>query len=84
MVLRRCHLKIHLFLGSGAKRLVQFSREHYEEHSCGIILNLDQWLRKRCLTIFLLALTANLFSEVEQFCAILVEGMMRNMSVKVY
>ena len=25
-----------------------FGRGHYEEHSCEIILNLDQWLRRSC------------------------------------
>ena len=24
-----------------------FGREHYEEHFCEIILNLDQWFRRR-------------------------------------
>ena len=28
--------------------LCNFGRGHYGEHSCEIILNLDQWFRRRC------------------------------------
>ena len=33
--------------------LCDFGRGHYGEHLCEIILNLDQWFRRRCLKIFL-------------------------------
>ena len=37
-------------------------RGHYQEHFCEFIINLDQWLRRYCLKIFLFsALTAILF-----------------------
>ena len=29
-------------------RLDIFGKGHYEEHFCEIILNLDQWFRRRC------------------------------------
>ena len=43
--------------------------ENYEEHFCEIILNVDQWLRRRCLLkIFLiLALATNSFDVAERF-----------------
>ena len=28
--------------------LGNFSREHYEKHLCDLILNLGQWLMKKC------------------------------------
>ena len=36
-----------MFGGAGPFR--HFGRGHYEEHSCEIVLNLDQWFRRRCL-----------------------------------
>ena len=46
-----------------------FGRRHHEEQFCKIILNLDQWFRRRChLKDFLSeALAALLFSGPEQF-----------------
>ena len=35
-------------LFSGAEPLRNFSREHYEEYFCDIILYLNQWFRRRC------------------------------------
>ena len=29
--------------------MCNFGRGHYGEHSCEIILNLDQWLMRKCL-----------------------------------
>ena len=37
-----------LFFISAAKPFVQRGRGNYEEHFCEIILNLDQWIRRRC------------------------------------
>ena len=34
--------------------LCNFGRGHYGEHSCEIILNLDQWFRRCCLKKFLI------------------------------
>ena len=28
--------------------MCNFGREHHEKHFCEIILNLDQWFRRRC------------------------------------
>ena len=43
-------------------------RGHYEEHFCEIILNLDQWLRRCHLKIFLfLDMVAILMDRVKQF-----------------
>ena len=33
---------------SGAEPFSNFGSGHYFEHSCEIIYNLDQWLRRRC------------------------------------
>ena len=54
---------------SRAEPFVQFGIGHYEQHFCAIILNFDQWSRRRCrLTIFLvLALTVNLLNRVKPF-----------------
>ena len=30
-------------------RLGNFGQGHYEEHFCGVILNLDHWSRRICL-----------------------------------
>ena len=35
-------------LFSGAKPFVQFGRGCYEEQFCEIIMNLGQWVKKRC------------------------------------
>ena len=44
-----------IFVLGGAEPFVQFGRGTYEEHFCEIILNLDQWFRRRCcLKIFLI------------------------------
>ena len=60
-----------------------FVRGFYEEQFCEIILNLDQWFRRRCLLkIFLIWRSGSpLFSAAEPFSAILVEGIKRNNSV---
>ena len=34
-------------MSGGAKPFMQFCKGHYGEHSCEIILNLDQWFRCR-------------------------------------
>ena len=57
-----------------------------EEQFCEIILNFDQWFRRKCnLTYFLSRdLVAPLFCEVEPYVQVLVEGIMRKNSVKLF
>ena len=64
--------------------LCNFERCHHEEQFCEIILNLDQWSRRRsCLKIFLIWSSGSPFVQRSgTICAILVEGIMRNNSVK--
>ena len=61
-----------------------FGRGYYEEQSCEIILNLDQWLMRKCLLkIFLIWRSGGPFVQRGgTICAILVEGIKRNNSVK--
>ena len=48
--------------------LSNFGRGHHGEHFCEIILNLNQWLRRCHLKVFLSrALEAILFSAMELF-----------------
>ena len=46
-------------------RTIVQNREHYEEHFCGIILNLDQECRRNSR-----ALAALLFDTVEPLCKV--------------
>ena len=62
-----------------------FGRRHHEEQFCKKKLNLDQWLRKRRLKIFLIWSSGGTFVQQSgTICAILVEGIMRNNSVKLF
>ena len=56
------------FCSVKGNHLCNFGRRHYGEHSCEIILNLDQWF-KRCLLkiCFILALPTILFGKAEPF-----------------
>ena len=60
--------------------LCNFGRRHHEEQFCDIILNLDQWFRRRCrLKIFLIWSSGSPFVlQSETICVILVKGIMRN------
>ena len=64
--------------------LCNFGKGYYEEQFCEIILNLDQWLwKKRCLKIYLIYSSGSPFVQHSgTIPAILVEGVMRNNSVK--
>ena len=66
--------------------LWNFGRMHNEEKFCEIILNLDQWFRRRCsLDIFLIWSFGRSFAQQSRtICEILVEGIMRNNSVKLF
>ena len=61
--------------------MCNISRGHFGEHPCGVILNLDQWLKR---TFRLKKLLFGLFCEAEMFCAIVVEGNMGNIYVKLF
>ena len=65
---------------------MHFGRGYYEEQFCKIILNLDKWFRRRCiLKIFLILNSVGPFVQCSGIiCAILVEGIMRNNSVKLF
>ena len=54
--------------------LVHFGRGHHEEQLCEIILNLDQWFKRRGLKDFLFRALAALCSVERNHNAILVEG----------
>ena len=65
--------------------LCNFGREYQEEQFCEIILNLDQWFRRRYHLKYFLsgALTASVrWSKTIR--AILKEGIMGNIHVKLY
>ena len=66
--------------------MCNFARGYYEEQFYKIILNLGQWFKRRCrLKGFLSgALVAHLYGEAEPFYAILKEGIMGNIHVKLY
>ena len=64
--------------------LCDLGRRLHEEQSCEIILNLDQWFRRKCcLKLFLIWSSGGPFVQWSvTICAILVEGIMDNSSVK--
>ena len=79
---RKCHFKdisyLELwqpFCSVEWNHLCNFGRGYYEEEFCEMILNLDQWLwRKCCLKIFLILNHLCNFGRVhheEQFCEII-------------
>ena len=61
-------------------------RWHHEEQSCEIILNLDQWFRKKCrLKVFLIWNSGSPYLQWSvTICAILVKGIKTNNSVKLF
>ena len=66
--------------------LCNFGRRHHKEQFCEIILNLDQWFRrKRCSKISLIWSSSGPFVQRSgTIWAILVEGIMRNNLVKLF
>ena len=65
--------------------LCSFGREYYEEQFCEIILNFDEWFRRCLLKIFLIWSSGGLFVQQSRtISAILVEGINRNNSVKLF
>ena len=85
---RRCCLKIFLmwlpFCSAERNNLCTFGRGYYEDHFYEIILNLDQWFRRRCLLkkILIWSFGGIFVQRSGTICAILVEGIKRNNSVK--
>ena len=63
-----------------------FGRRHHEEQFCEVILNLDQWFRRRChFKIFLIWSSGSPFIlRSGTICSVLLEGIMRNNSVKLF
>ena len=74
----------NLFCTAERNHLCNFGRGYYEEQYCEIILNSDQWFKRRSLLkIFLIWSSGSPFVQRSRtICAILVEGIMRNNSVK--
>ena len=65
--------------------LCNFGKVHYEEQFCEIILNLDQWFRRCLLKIFLIWSSGGPFAQRSgSICAIVVEGIKKNNSVKLF
>ena len=66
--------------------LCNIERRHHEEQSCEIILNLDQWFRRKCsLKAFLIWSSDSTFVQWSvTICAILVESIKRDNSVKLF
>ena len=59
-----------------------YGRRHYEEQICEIILNLDQWFKRRCrLKIFLIWSSGGPFVQQRNRLGNFGRGIMRNNSV---
>ena len=72
------------FCSAEQNHLCNYGRRHHEIQICEIILNLVQWFLIRChLKIFLNWSSGSPFIQRSgSICAILVEGIMRNNSMK--
>ena len=84
---RRSYLELwQPFISAEWNHLCNFGRGCHVEQFCEIILNLDQWFRRKCvLKIFLIWSSGDHFVQPNQtICAILVEGILRNNSVKLF
>ena len=66
--------------------LCNFGKGYYEEQFCGIILNLDRCFRSRslCKIVLILSSGGPFVKQSGTICANLVEGIMRNNSVKLF
>ena len=66
--------------------LCNFRRRHREEQFCEIILNLDQWFRRKWrFKVFLIWSSGSPFVQQSvTICAILVEDIMKNYSVQLF
>ena len=72
------------FYSREENHLCNFGRGHYEEHFCEIILNLDQWFRKKCcLKAFVIYSSGGPFVQQNgTSCVVLDKGIMRYISMK--
>ena len=68
------------------KHLCNLGRRYHEEQFCEILLNLDQWFRRNCPSkVFLIWISGSHFVRHSvNISAILLEGIMRNNSVKLF
>ena len=65
--------------------LCNIGRRHHEKQSSEIIVNVDQWFRKCRLKVILIWSSGSPFVQQSvTICAILVEGIQRNNSVKLF
>ena len=66
--------------------LCNFGRRHHEDQFCDIISNLDLWFRRRCrLKIYLIWSSGGPFVQWSgTICIILIKGILRNNSVKLF
>ena len=66
--------------------LYNIGRRHHEEQYGEIILKLDQWFRRNChIKVFLIWSSSSPFVHLSiTICAILVESIQRNNSVKLF
>ena len=75
----------HPFCSVERNHLCNFSRRYQEEQICEIILNWDQWFRRRCLLkVFLIWSSVSTFVQLRTICAILVVGIMRKYSMNLF
>ena len=66
--------------------LRNFGRRNHEKQFCEFLLNFDQWFRRKCiLNVFLIwSSDSPVVQQSVTMCAILVEGIQRNNSVKLF
>ena len=87
---RRCRLKTlyqelwQPLCSADRNHFCYLGRSYYEEQFCEIIMNLDQWFRRKCcLEVFLIWKSVSPFVQRSvTICVIMVEGIMRNNSMK--
>ena len=69
------------FCSADWKRLCNLSRLHYDKNFCEIILNLDKWL----FTFFLIFSSDGRFIQQSRtVCPVLIAGIMKKLSVKLF
>ena len=73
-----------LICSAERNHLCSFEPGHYKEHFCDIIFNLDQWFKDMLFKDISYLALAPLFDRVEPYVQSLVEGIMRNNSVKLF
>ena len=74
------------FCSSEQNNFCNIGRGYQEDQFCEIILNSDQWFRRRCiLNIFLIWSSGGPFVQRSRnICVIVVEGIMRNNSMNLF